>query len=102
MAQLTYSFLCTRQFSGKMNCTWIHVHPSYRRRGHARALLQWGLSVASADEVDQWAVSSNMARPLFASLGYEEVSEMEVPRDGDFEGFTQSVFIYKVSGNAEG
>lgn len=57
----------------------VFVKPAYRRRGIARALT--GAAIDWARERRCYSVrlhSSDMARPLYGSLGFEPTSEMEL------------------------
>lgn len=57
----------------------VFVKPAYRRRGIARALTE--AAVAWAKERNCYSVrlhASDMARPLYLSLGFEPTSEMEL------------------------
>lgn len=76
-------------------CDKLVVHPSYRGRGHATSMLQWGLRLSDMDKVDQGVISSHVGEPLYAALGYKIIGEMHVPSDGEVDGFSQRVLKYK-------
>ncbi|KAL2680347.1 hypothetical protein Neosp_007944 [[Neocosmospora] mangrovei] len=84
-----------RYLSGKMICDKLVVHPSYQQRGHGTAMLRWGLSLCNRDGVDQGVIPSHVGEPVYLYMGYKVVGEMEVPDDGDVEGFTQRVVVYE-------
>lgn len=76
-------------------CDKLVVHPSYRRRGHTAFMLQWGLRLCNIDAIDQGVMPSHMGEPVYVGLGYEVVGEMHIPNDGEIDGFSQRVVVYK-------
>ncbi|UPK93728.1 hypothetical protein LCI18_004663 [Fusarium solani-melongenae] len=86
-----------KYLSGKVICDKLVVHPSYQQRGHGTAMLRWGLSLCNRDGVDQGVIPSHVGEPVYLWMGYQVVGEMEVPDDGDVEGFRQRVVVYKAA-----
>ena len=76
-------------------CDKLVVHPSYRQRGHATSMLEWGQRLSDKDVVDQGVMPSHMGEPLYLNMGYEVVGEIHIPDDGDVKGFSQRVMIYR-------
>ncbi|KAI0107866.1 acyl-CoA N-acyltransferase [Nemania sp. FL0031] len=81
-------------FTGIVICDKLIVHPSYRRRGHARSMLKWGQRLCDQDGIDQGVIPSKMSEPVYASLGYKTIGEMNIPGDSEVQGFTQKVTMY--------
>lgn len=71
------------------------VHPSYRRRGHATSMVEWGQRLSDKDAVDQGVMPSHMGEPLYVSIGYEVIGENQIPDDGQVKGFSQRVLVYR-------
>ncbi|KAJ4292764.1 Acetyltransferase [Kalmusia sp. IMI 367209] len=90
-----------RYLAGTIICNKLVVHPSYRRRGHATFMLQWGLRLCDMDNVDQGVIPSHMGEPLYLSLGYKVIGEITIPDDGDVKGFDQRVILYKAKQKGE-
>nr|POE47695.1 delta(24)-sterol reductase [Quercus suber] len=88
----------SRYFKGKLVFNKLVVHPSYSRRGHAKAILRWGQRLADQDAVDQGVIPAQMAEQFYWSLNYEVIGEMHIPDDDEVEGFTQKVAVYKAQG----
>lgn len=76
-------------------CDKLVIHPSYRRRGHTTFLLQWGLRLCDMDAISQGVMPSHMAEPVYVGFGYEVVGEIRIPNDGEVDGFSQRVVVYK-------
>ncbi|KAI0399863.1 hypothetical protein F4802DRAFT_587731 [Xylaria palmicola] len=83
-----------KYFAGKNICDKLVVHPSYRRRGHATSMLEWGLRLCDQDGIDQGVIPSHMGERVYLGLGYKVVGEMHVPDEGTAQGFTQRVAVY--------
>nr|POE54283.1 delta(24)-sterol reductase [Quercus suber] len=82
-----------KYFKGKLVFNKLVVHPSYLRRGHAKAILQWGLRLADEDALDQGVIPAHMAELVYLRQGYEVIGEMHIPDDGETKGFTQKVAL---------
>ena len=76
-------------------CDKLVIHPSYQRRGHAISMLQWGLRLCDKDTCNQGVMPSHLSEPLYVGLGYEVIGEMHIPNDGEVDGFSQRVVVYK-------
>ncbi|KAI1127105.1 hypothetical protein F5Y10DRAFT_243430 [Nemania abortiva] len=83
-----------RYLTGKAICDKLVVHPSYRRRGHATSMLEWGQRLCDQDGIDQGVIPSHMGEQVYVGLGYVRIGEMHVPDDGEAQGFTQRVVVY--------
>ncbi len=58
----------------------VYVKPAYRRRGIARALTEAAIDWARERQCYSVRLhASDMARPLYLSLGFEPTTEMELP-----------------------
>ena len=89
-------FLYCRYLAGMCVCNKLVIHPSYRRHGHATYMSEWGLRLCAMDNVDQGVIPSHMGEPFYLRLGYHIIGEIHVPNDGEVEGFSQRVAVYKV------
>ena len=78
-------------------CDKLVVHPSYRRRGHATTMLQWALCLSDMDKVDQGVIPSHMGEAVYLGLGYKTTGEIHIPSDGEVDGFSQRVLVYKAN-----
>jgi hypothetical protein len=58
-------------------------------------MLRWSLRLCTQDTVDQGVIPSHVGEPVYLSLGFEVIGEMHVPDEGDTQGFTQRVAVYK-------
>jgi GNAT superfamily N-acetyltransferase len=69
----------------------VYTEPDARRLGVARALMQALMEWAKAQGCDRVLLhASDMGRPLYASLGFEESNEMRwLPFDGDHSADTE-------------
>ena len=38
---------------------------------------------------------SHMSEPLYVGLGYQVIGEIHIPNDGEVDGFSQRVVVYK-------
>ena len=76
-------------------CDKLVVDPSYQGRGHGTYLLLWGLRLCDLDHVNQGVMPSHRGELLYTSLGYKAIGEIHVPDDGEVEGFSQRVVVYK-------
>ena len=94
-SKLTQIFLRCRYFTGMSICDKLVVHPSYRRRGHATSMLQWGQRLSVMDAVDRGVMPSHLGEPIYKALGYEFIGEVHIPNDGEVEGFSQRVLVYR-------
>lgn len=63
-------------------------------------MLQWGLALCNQDGVDQGVIPSHAGEPVYLSMGYEVIGEMQVPDDGEVQGFSQRVAVYKAKQKA--
>ncbi len=66
------------------------VHPAYWKRGHGTKLAQWGLDLATADEVKQGVIATEMGKNLYRNLGFQSLEEIRI--DGD-EVVPQGVIV---------
>ena len=76
-------------------CDQLVVHPSYRRRGHATFMLQWGQRLCSMDNVCQGVFTLKKNVSFYSSCGYEVVGEIHVPSDDEVDGFDQVAMVWK-------
>ena len=58
-------------------------------------MLQWGLRLTVLDAGDQGMIPSHMGKPVYKGLGYEVIGEIHMPDDGEVEGFSQRVLVYR-------
>ena len=58
------------------------------------SLLKWGQCLSDMDGVDQGVVPSRMGEGVFVGMGYKVVGEIQIPGDGEVEGFEQRVLVY--------
>jgi GNAT superfamily N-acetyltransferase len=65
------------------------IHPAYWSRGHATALIEWGIALANLDGARQAVVALPMSARLFRKLGFVDLDEVLIrdPED-DVEGGT--------------
>ncbi|KAK0744799.1 hypothetical protein B0T21DRAFT_93333 [Apiosordaria backusii] len=61
----------------------LAVHAAYWRRGHGRRLATWAKSLAMNDRVPQCVSATSMSQPLFESLGFQKLDEIEASGDND-------------------
>jgi GNAT superfamily N-acetyltransferase len=63
------------------NIVNVYTEPGHRRRGMARALMQFALEWCAANEVGAIILHSSVeGRPLYESLGFESTNEMRLIR----------------------
>ena len=79
-------------------CDKLVVHPAYQGRGHATFMLHWGMRLCDHDAVNQGVIPSHRGEPLYIKLGYQIIGEINVPDDGEVEGFSQRVVVYQAKG----
>jgi len=60
-------------------------------------MLKWFLKLSKDDKTDTGVIPSHMGEPIYLSLGYENIDEVRVPDDGDVEGFSQRVLLYRTT-----
>jgi GNAT superfamily N-acetyltransferase len=63
----------------------VIVHPAYWRRGHGKALLEWGLALARIDGVKAGVCTgfAGDAKHLYLSLGFVKIGEVSVKDEQD-------------------
>lgn len=61
-------------------------------------MLQCGLRLCDMDTVNQSVIPSHVVGPLYVALGYEVIGEIHIPNDGEVDGFSQRVIVYKAKG----
>lgn len=58
-------------------------------------MLQWGMRLCDMDTVNQGVIPSHRGEPLYIKLDYKVIGEIHIPNDGEVEGFSQRVVVYK-------
>ena len=53
--------------------SYCFVHPEYRRRGVGRMMMEWGLKIADAKQLDTWVESTIVGRALYESCGFKRL-----------------------------
>ena len=66
------------------------VHPAYGRRGHASALLQWGMKLADIDQKAIGVDAVATGEPLYQKLGFRKIEgiTLQNPMDHTKEVYT--------------
>lgn len=62
-------------------------------------MLKWGLRLSKQDGVDTGVIPAHQGEPLYLSLGYKIIGEMEIPDHEGTKGFTQRVCIFAANAN---
>lgn len=57
------------------------VHPAYQRRGHGKALLNWGMEFAKLDIEPVGVVAADSGMPLYKAMGWVSIHSYEVAGD---------------------
>jgi len=56
----------------------VAIHPAYWRRGHGKALLNWGLALAGRDGVKTGVVANSRFVGMYLSMDFVKVGGFEV------------------------
>lgn len=58
-------------------------------------MLQLGQRLSVMDGVDQGVITSHMGQAVYVGMGYEIIGEITIPGDGEVDGFSQRVLVYR-------
>lgn len=72
---------CARYFKKDLYLSLLVVHPAYGRRGHGANLIKWGIELAIKDRLKFGLVASEVANPLYKSLGFEFLEKFDLQGD---------------------
>jgi len=72
-----------KYFSQQMMVVRAAIHPAYWRRGHGKALLQWGTPIADLDGVKVGVMSSALGVGLYKSTGFISIDDPNIEEEGD-------------------
>lgn len=75
-------------------CDKLVIHPDYWNHGLGSTLVNWGKELNNTDGIKQGVMPSHAGEKLFFALGYEEEAILQIPDDGEAEGFHISVAVY--------
>ncbi|KAM5370583.1 hypothetical protein ACJZ2D_008409 [Fusarium nematophilum] len=70
-----------RYIGGLSTLGMVVVHPAYWKHEHGSGLAQWGIDLAKLDKVRQGLMAAKMDKPLYSSLGFENLEDLHI--DGD-------------------
>ncbi|KAH0543410.1 hypothetical protein FGG08_002268 [Glutinoglossum americanum] len=73
----------------------LAVHPVYQRRGHGRALVEWGIQLARLDGLGVGTVASNMGELLFGAMGFRGVERVRVRDEGEDDEGIEVVVVWR-------
>jgi ribosomal protein S18 acetylase RimI-like enzyme len=71
----------------------VAIHPAYWRRGHAKALMNWGLAVAERNGLDTGIVANTRAVGLYLSLGFEQFELVKIEDEEEPPNFLELVLM---------
>ena len=78
-------FLDPRFGTEQIHLQALGTHPSFARRGLARALCRWGMDRAARDGVAATLMASPMGRGVYPRLGFEELGSVTAQVAGEDE-----------------
>lgn len=56
----------------------VAIHPAYWRRGHGKALLNWGIALAESEGVKTGVAANTLGVGLYLSMGFVEIGRFVV------------------------
>ncbi|KAF7591500.1 hypothetical protein BBP40_001490 [Aspergillus hancockii] len=62
---------------GKFYVIILGTHPDARRKGVATKLMEWGLEKAKEDGVEVYLSATQMGKPVYEKLGFEDRGRVE-------------------------
>jgi GNAT superfamily N-acetyltransferase len=68
----------------------ICVHPAYWRKGHGKAMINWGIQLSEMDGVKLGVMTSRGGEDLYRSVGFKLLGEVSVERDIKQAGKSQA------------
>ncbi|KAE9366620.1 hypothetical protein N431DRAFT_417442 [Stipitochalara longipes BDJ] len=82
-----------KNFQGRIIINLITIHPAYWRRGHGKALLNWGLALAREDGLKTGVCANTRAVGLYLSMGFVEVDRISAKDNEEPPILVEGVYL---------
>ncbi|KAF7344603.1 putative gnat family protein [Mycena sanguinolenta] len=79
-------YLIPQHGTAQIHLQALGTHPSFTRRGLAKALCRWGMDCADRDGVVATLVASPMGRSVYPRFGFEELGVVQAMDEGGVHG----------------
>ncbi|KAJ6488017.1 hypothetical protein C8R45DRAFT_1074476 [Mycena sanguinolenta] len=91
-------YLIPQHGTAQIHLQALGTHPSFTRRGLAKALCRWGMDRADKDGIVATLVASPMGRDVYPRFGFEELGVVQAIDEEGERGPTLSAMRWKSPG----